>query len=333
MRRVISALVLSCVAAACLDARAEAAAGLPKVPPPHFGEFAKAELLLRAKVLAATPGPQGMSMPPVHTTRVKLEVQEALRGDAKRGASISARHSARQMQAPRFPVGESCIVAAKRDPRSKAVILTVAVKATEQALASARLAASLPMGWRVEAGKLVSPWSALGGAAWPMGAEAPAGTLACSRTGRPGYVCGKGVKMEVAPVPPPKKIKWTNPDGDGEYRITLTNTTKKPVTVPALLRAGGKALWDESVVVICQGRARPAPRAKGVKAFPKGAVIAPGESVSGVVDALQLDGVEWPRGGYRVEFTFCVGELSGTQSFYYLSRHHDKVREAARARR
>jgi len=48
-----------------------------------------------------------------------------------------------------------------------------------------------------------------------------------------------------------------------------------------------------------------------------------------VVNALALKGPEWPRGGYRIEFQFCLGEQSSTQSFYYMSRHHDKLRDQA----
>ena len=47
------------------------------------------------------------------------------------------------------------------------------------------------------------------------------------------------------------------------------------------------------------------------------------------VNAFRLKNVKWPRGGYRIEFQFCLGELNSTQSFYYLSRHHDKIRAAA----
>jgi len=45
--------------------------------------------------------------------------------------------------------------------------------------------------------------------------------------------------------------------------------------------------------------------------------------------ALLLVGVEWPRGGYRVEFQFCLGELGATKSFYYMSKHHDGIRKKA----
>ena len=35
------------------------------------------------------------------------------------------------------------------------------------------------------------------------------------------------------------------------------------------------------------------------------------------------------RGGYRIEFRFCLGELAVTKSMYYMSRHHDKLRAQA----
>jgi hypothetical protein len=52
--------------------------------------------------------------------------------------------------------------------------------------------------------------------------------------------------------------------------------------------------------------------------------------VSTTVNALKLDGVAWPRGGSRVEFLFAVGDRGATHSFYYMSRHHDKLRQAAK---
>src|SRR5262249_25938618 len=110
------------------------------------------------------------------------------------------------------------------------------------------------------------------------------------------------------------------------YRVTVKNVTDKSVTVPALLRAGDKILWDESLVILCQGKAYPVPGARGVKEATKAVVLKPGQEVSTVVNALKLQGPEWPRGGYRIEFQFVLGEKSDTQSFYYLSRHHDAIR-------
>jgi hypothetical protein len=126
-----------------------------------------------------------------------------------------------------------------------------------------------------------------------------------------------------------KNIKFTNPDGDGEYRITVKNVTGNVVTVPALLSDGAKPLWNESLVILCQGKAYPMPNARGVQRAPKATVLQPREAVSTVVNVFQLQGPEWPRGGYRIEFQFALGEKSATQSFYYLSRHHDLLREKA----
>jgi len=138
-----------------------------------------------------------------------------------------------------------------------------------------------------------------------------------------------GISLKVEHVEPPKRIKWTNPDGDGLYRITVTNETDKPVPVAALLTGAKGILWNESLVILCQGTARPAPGAGPVTAAPKPTVLKGGQTVSAVVNAFGLKNVRWPRGGYRIEFQFCLGQLSATKSFYYMSRHHDKIRAQA----
>ena len=97
--------------------------------------------------------------------------------------------------------------------------------------------------------------------------------------------------------------------------------------VPALLSDESGVRWNESLVIVCQGKARPTPLAAPLKAAPKATRLEAGKGVSTVANALRLKDVEWPRGGYRIEFTFCLGELASTQSFYYLSKHHDVIRD------
>jgi len=135
----------------------------------------------------------------------------------------------------------------------------------------------------------------------------------------------------VEKVPPEKEIKWTNPDGDGEYKITVSNPTGQPVTVPALRRVGEKILWNESLVVLCQSKTYPAPGAKGLSFETLPVSLQPGQKVSGIVNPLALEGPSWPKGGYRISFQICLGERSSTQSFYYLSRHHDAIRSKLKA--
>jgi hypothetical protein len=98
-----------------------------------------------------------------------------------------------------------------------------------------------------------------------------------------------------------------------------------------LLFDGEKILWRESLVILCQDRTYPIPGSRGVATKPLSTTIQPGQSVSTVVNALALQGPEWPRGGYRIEFQFCLGELSQTKSFYYMSRHHDGLRKKIEA--
>jgi hypothetical protein len=197
-------------------------------------------------------------------------------------------------------------------------------KSDKEQLAQIEAACALPLGWRMEGGKPVSPWAALGKTAW--GGDAAGAALVCGKSGRPALMMGPGVSLQVEHVPPAKDIQWTNPDGDGEYKITVTNTTDKPVTVPALLSDGKNLLWENSLVILCQGKPYVCPGFREDAGKLQPAALKPGESVSGVVNALRLDGPEWPRGGYRIEFQICLGEKSQTKSFYYMSRHHDPIR-------
>src|SRR5262249_27464854 len=108
----------------------------------------------------------------------------------------------------------------------------------------------------------------------------------------------------------------------------LKNRTGGAVKVPALLSDGKKVLWEESLVILCQGKAYACPGARGVSTHrPSATTLKAGEEISTTVHALKLNGPEWPQGGYRIEFQFCLGEHSVTKSFYYLSKHHDAVRK------
>ncbi len=236
----------------------------------------------------------GRSMPPVRSATISGKVTQALRGSAAVGKTISGSHIERTMKQTKFEAGSHVLAISKT--RGRAMVTQIR-KADALTIALAQAAASVPLGWTPNSG--------------------------------PALLCGKGITMKVEKVPPVKEIKWTNGDGDGEYKITITNTNKKAVEVPALLNDGTKILWLESIKVTCQKKAQPAPGAKKLPAKTQPTTLKPGESVSCVVNALGLKGIEWPGGGYRIEFRFSIGELSGTQSFYYMSRHHDKLRAAA----
>ncbi|MBA4067130.1 MAG: hypothetical protein C0501_26175 [Isosphaera sp.] len=298
----------------------------PTLRPESLEKWGRAEVLFTARLAGAQAGPVTRSDPPTYTHKLQFRVVTVLRGPHRKGEEVTANSAVRQRQEPVFPVGKDCLMAGKVT-RGQLVLVAVE-EADDDTLAQAALAAALPVGWSLRDGRPVSPWEGLGKDAWPAGA-AGKGPLACAATGRPALLAGDGVEFRAEVVPPREQLKFGNPDGDGEYRLTVTNTRDAPAAVPALLSDGANLLWAESLVVLCDGRVYPAPGARGVREAVRPAVLEPGEAVSTVVNVLRLDGPPWPRGGSRVEFQFALGEKSATQSFYYLSKHHDPLREKA----
>lgn len=281
-----------------------------------------AELVVVGRFTKVTAGPVGRSLPPVYTFELEITPEKVLRGPEKLGKTISARYSVRQEAPPTFPQNGDSVIGL-RFVRDNWVLQSFD-DATPANIEQAVKAAALPLGWTVADGKLVSPWAAAGK---PGKAGEKTDGQACAVTGRPVLVAGT-VKFDAAPVPPEKKIQFRNPDGDGEYSLTVTNPTDGEIEIPALLTDGKNIRWDESIVIRVQDKAYPVPGATGDVAALKPVVLKAGESVTGKVNALALSGPDWPRGGYRIEFQFCLGERSATQSFYYFTAHHDPIRNA-----
>ena len=291
----------------------------------------EAEYVFTAKLENVIEGPTAQSFPPIYNHTLNLTVDKVLRGELKPKEKLAAHNAAHQTNAPIFPVGKICLVAANKAQGTLSILRIE--EADDAKIADVEKLCALPIGWKLSGGKVVSPWAALG-KKWPEGVLADV-KVKCDTTGRPALLLGSGVKLEVEaviPKPDPANAhpEWTNPDGDGEYKVTLTNTTDKPVTVPALLSDGKKILWDDSLVILCQGKAYTVPGSKGITEKVEAATLKPNESVSTVINALRLKGPEWPQGGYRIEFQICLGEKSQSKSFYYLSKHHDPIRDALR---
>jgi hypothetical protein len=313
-------LALCLPAAALAQRNRPAGADAVKSTPKAWNQ---AEAVVVAKLEEVKAGPVANSLPPLYTHNLTLTVETSLRGAAKEGEALKAVHLVRQERAPMFPVGERVIVAINNGRAERIE------DASDEMLKAAKRECSLPLGWTIDGDKVISPWAVLGDKAW---AKEDAGVTAdenCSVTGRPALLCGPGLKLTVEPVPPKVEKKFVNPDGDGEYTITLTNTSGEELTIPALLSQGDKVLWDESLVLIAQNKVYPAPAARGVSGPVAATELAPGESISTTFNILSVVGPEWPMGGYRIEFQFCIGEYNQTKSFYYLSKHHEPLRTAA----
>lgn len=283
-------------------------------------KWSGSEVLLAGKVTKVTAGPVGLSQPPLRTFKLEIAPEKVLRGSGKFDKPMSVSYSVRQQEPPTFPDSDKkCVIALKyvRD----AWILQSVDESTPETIEQATLATSFPIGWTIKDGKLVSPWALVGKPGKAEGA-------ACSVTGRPVLLAGADVRFTVEPVPPVKKLQFGNPDGDGEYKLEVKNLTDQEVEVPALLTDGKSIRWNESIVIRCQDKSYPIPGSTGSVAGLQPVVLKAGESVSGTTQIFALDGPPWPKGGSRVEFQFCLGEKSETHSFYYLSRHHDPIREA-----
>ncbi len=288
----------------------------------------QSDLVVVAVITDVVNGPVAQSMPPIWSNKLSLKIDKVFRGELD-DKTLNVNHSYRNEANYNHRIGEKYLLALSNSRGSGWTVMRIA-EADEALVKEVETACSLPVGWHVEDKKIVSPWASMGKEAWDAtltNNDKPA--IVCAITNRPALMAGSKVQFSVEAVPPAKEIKWTNPDGDGEYTITVSNPTKEPIPVPALLMQDGKILWNDSLAIVCQDKSYPVPTSQGVKGDVSAAVLKPGESVSTTINALSLQGPEWPRGGYRIEFTFALGEKSKTMSFYYMSRHHDGLRNTA----
>lgn len=298
------------------------------IDPNAFRAFSQADVIFTAKVKTLKRGPSTFSLPPTHTSILFFENAERIRG-VKPDEKLEFRHRIQQEAQPEYPMDKVVLVAATRTPDLPgALLISYLTPATADYIAGAKLAASLPLGWSMNGSKAVSPWEELGEKAWPK--DAPRGTgLICSKTGRPALLVPEGIEVKSEQVKPAVEVKFANTYGDGEFKFTVTNTTKKDIEVPALLTDGKEIRWADSLVVIAEGKRILTLQGAGKATTLKSVTLKANESVSTVFNALSWKEVEYPKGGRRVYFQFCLGDQSTHNFFYYLSRHHDPLREAA----
>ena len=273
-----------------------------------FAQINQAEQVMVGTLTNVQWGPVGRSHPPMYTAKLTFVPKRVLRGVAgpvpadKALAPITISYS-RRGQKPKFDVG-SQMIACLKHTRGRTQLDQI-TPLDDRTLAIATRATAAPVGVRRKKDGTIPPLRLL----------------------------GKAVTLKVVKKPPAQAIKWTNPDGDGEYDLTVTNTSKKPVQVQALrVDRDGQVLWNDCVKTFCNGKLYPLPASGIADAKTKPLTLAPGSSVTGTVNLFTMqDGgkIQWPRGGYRVEFRIALGEKAATKSFYYRSKHHDGIRAAA----
>ncbi|MCS7304883.1 MAG: hypothetical protein NZ602_07230 [Thermoguttaceae bacterium] len=232
---------------------------------------------------------------------------------------------------PEFSLEKPSLIAAYRF-RVKGQTDRLAIARLELAnptnLAEAKKACALPFGWRQQDGQVISPWAELGLKTWSgdtFGVQ-----TCCSKTGRPALLAGDKITMKIEPVPPAKNLQWQNPQGDGEFTITISNPTQEPVTVPALLAKDNTILWGNSLVILWDNKGQiilcPTPDFQPDPGPVKPVTLQPGQSVSWVLNVFKIPGVQWRWGGDEYVFHICLGERCLIQGFYYFAPHHDPIR-------
>lgn len=295
-----------------------AAAQAAELPPALKG----APLVFIATLKEVQEGPVARSFPPIYTFRLTFEkADKPLRGTLPE--KLGPFHFSHRGEAPpAMNIGQRYLVALKKSEGAAVVAL---VPASDEVVTQAKSALSLPLGWASEGGKVVSPWASRGADWWPDDAMLKA-DFRCAKSGRPALLAGDGIEVKVEQVPPKNLQEFKNPFGDGQFKITVTNTGKMGLTVPALIKDGDEIRWHDSLVIVCQNQPYLLPSTAPLK-NPQAVELAPGESVSTTIDTLLLgDDVPWPRGGSRIMFTFAVGEAAADNFFYYFSNLHDGLR-------
>lgn len=263
---------------------------------------ALADPVFVGEIVSVTEGPTGMSEPPLRSWHMQVRVQTLLHGRLPDGEGevLRLHYSYRGHDAPEISPGQ------------------VRVFEVHQ-LQSLRAVLSLPLAETVDVAGLRERWFP----GWSRDAEgnwrSPWGD---NRTPQP---LPPGITLSVTPVPPAQEIQFTNPDGDGKFTLTLTNTTDAPVELAAVPVRGEEILWQEAILLHIDGQSYPLPGAGQSLVDTAPLILAPGQSVQTTLNAL-IEGPAWPRGGSRIALGFLVGDQARTLLFYYMSRHHDALR-------
>jgi len=277
------------------------------------------------------------SMPPINTYKLMFVNIRLLRGTISSTEFSYQQKGAHQQEEEKEPTIGHTYMACLSDKKHVKTLVEVDNDDCEEILQRAKM----PLGWSKQLSNnnstddtYISPWP-----------ESPEpidwhnhrlylNSTKCSKSGRPLLVSGDDVTLECEPVESSNFIEFANPDGDGLFKLTVTNTSDETVQIPALLRDPNtkEILWEESVYVITN---------TGNHFFPgfgharetEATELGPKESVSAVLDTLTLKDMQWPQGGWRLQLTFCLGEKASDGSFYYIDSHHDAIRKVSETKK
>ena len=267
-------------------------------------------------------GGAGKPLPPLPQKANLPEQKEAEKKET--GTILQLRYYVRQEKEPEFPEKDAVSIIALEKQGSSYKLKFWEVF-DEKKMEDVRLACSLPMGWRVRDGKVLSPWADLK-VEWPEEVETEDGEFICSVTGRPALDWNSRATMTVSKIPSVYQTNF-NRDGDGEIRLKISNFTKEPVTIPVLRRKEKRILWKESLVILVQNRTFRLPGSKGIGIATQPVTLAPSEGIATTINPLRIRDADWPSANVlRMNFRFCLGKYQVKEYFTYYKQHHDAIR-------
>jgi len=271
--------------------------------------FVLAPVVARAKVREVGMVVASRSLPPTYQARLALDVLGTIEGQAPK--SVSTTYSTRDEDS--IPAKGATVAIGLRLVGERWRITSLCTIVDDEDLDAVREVASRPVGLTKTDGR------------W--GLTSPDGDFVVIEGA--GENVPAGVSFTAEPILPAKIRRYRNPFGDGEFKITLSNTTDAPVTLPMLRQHEGAEApaWDEALVFITGGNSQLIGQERDGESdrTSEPVTLAPGESISTRVNLLRLRDVNWPGGG-RVGTTIGLADRASYAMFYYHARHHGPMR-------
>lgn len=302
-----------------------------------LAHLSKTPIAFIGTIIKVIPGISTRSLPPINHYKLRLENIRCLRGSVA-GSEFSYRqHGAysghrdlleaeEEEEVHKEPTIGVTYLACSSDVQHINTLVELDNNTIEQLLQSIKI----PLGWNQKSnGKYESPWqySHTKKVKW-YNHQRFADSDKCVKTGRPLLITPDSITLSCQPVPAIHTNEYQNPDGDGVFKLIVTNNSNHPVEIPALLRDSHskKILWEESIFVITDTGNHFFPghgQARDVEPVE----LEPEQSVSVQLDTLTLHGLAWPQGGWRLHLRFCLGDKAVEGNYYYFTNHHESIRK------
>lgn len=310
-----------------------------------LAHLSKTPIAFIGTITDVIPGISTRSLPPINHYKLRLENIRCLRGSVagnefsyqQRGTSVG-RHNLRlntdnQIEDEvKEPLVDGTYLACSSDSQHINTLVELDSNTIEELLQSSKI----PLGWKKQSnGKYESPWqdSHAKKVKW-YDHQRFAGNEKCAKTGRPLLITPDDITLSCQPVPATHTNEYQNPDGDGIFKLTVTNNSSHPIEIPALLRESHskKILWEESIFVITDAGNHFFPghgQARDVEPV----ILEPEQSVSVQLDTLTLRGLDWPQGGWRLHLKFCLGDKGVEGNYYYFTNYHEPLRKKSKKKK